>query len=342
MPCSATREQSVMSHEMLTREIGASGISTSAIGLGTWAIGGWMWGGTDEAQSIDTIRASIDEGVSLIDTAPAYGKGLAEEIVGKAIKGRRDKVVIATKLGLVWHTGKGNHFFDYDGEPVHRYLGRDAVVFEVEESLRRLGVDCIDHYITHWQDPTTPVAETMEALERLKDEGKIRSIGASNVTVADVEAYRKAGRLDAVQQEYNMVSRGIEADLLPYCREHGVSVLSYSSLALGLLSGKIGPERAFTGDDQRKDNPRFSVANRQKVARLMDEVRPIAQAHGASEAQTVIAWTLQQPGITFSLCGARTVEQASENAAAGRIRLTPDEIARIDGAAKAHLSDLDG
>lgn len=331
-----------MSHEILTREIGASGISASAIGLGTWAIGGWMWGGTDRAKSIDTIRASIDEGVTLIDTAPAYGQGLAEEIVGEAIEGRRDEVVLATKLGLVWHTQKGNHFFDYDGKPVHRYLGKDAVTHEVEESLRRLRTDYIDHYITHWQDPTTPIAETMEALERLKEQGKIRSIGASNVTVADVEAYLAAGQLDAVQQEYNMVSRSIEADLLPLCKERGVSVLSYSSLALGLLSGKIGPEREFTGDDQRRDNPRFSVKNRQKVAQLMDEVRPIASDHGASEAQIVIAWTLQQPGITFSLCGARTVEQARENAKAGRIRLKPDEIARIDAAAKAHLSDLDG
>ena len=330
-----------MSPEMLKRKIGAYGTLASAIGLGTWAIGGWMWGGTDEAQSIETIRASIEEGVSLIDTAPAYGQGLSEEIVGKAIKGRRDKVVIATKLGLVWHTGKGSHFFDYDGHPVHRYLGADSVAYEVEQSLRRLGVDCIDHYITHWQDPTTPIAETMEALERLKTQGKIRSIGASNVSVADVKAYAAAGQLDAVQQEYNMIARDIERDLLPVCMDEGVSVLSYSSLALGLLSGKIGPQRAFTGDDQRKDNPRFSLSNREKVALLMNEVRPIAAAHGASEAQVVIAWTLQQPGITFALCGARSPEQARENAAAGRLRLSVDEITRISEAASRHLTQLD-
>ncbi len=330
-----------MSPEMLTREIGASGISASAIGLGTWAIGGWMWGGTDEAQSIHTIQASIDEGVSLIDTAPAYGKGLSEEIVGKAIKGRREEVILATKLGLVWHTQKGNHFFDYDGEPVHRYLGADSVVHEVEQSLKRLGVDYIDHYITHWQDPTTPIAETMEALERLKRQGKIRSIGASNVTVGDVRAYREAGQLDAVQQEYNMIARDIERDLLPYCVENNVSVLSYSSLALGLLSGRIGPDRVFSGDDQRKDNPRFSLANRRKVARLMDEVGPIAAAHDASEAQVVIAWTLQQPGVTFALCGARSPEQARENAGAGRIRLSADQISTISEAASRHLTNLD-
>ncbi|ESY18003.1 MULTISPECIES: aldo/keto reductase [unclassified Mesorhizobium] len=330
-----------MSPEMLTRTIGASGISASAIGLGTWAIGGWMWGGTDEAQSIDTIRASIDEGVSLIDTAPAYGKGLSEEIVGKAIKGRRDKVVLATKLGLVWHTKKGNHFFDYDGAPVHRYLGADSVVYEVEQSLRRLGTDHIDHYITHWQDPTTPVTETMEALDRLKTQGKIRSIGASNVSVADVKAYLAAGQLDAVQQEYSMAARDMEQDLLPFCAGNNVSVLSYSSLSLGLLSGKIGPDRVFTGDDQRKDNPRFSQPNRRKAAALMEAIKPSAEAHGASEAQVVIAWTLQQPGIAFSLCGARSPQQARENAQAGRIKLSGQEINQISEAASRHLTNLD-
>lgn len=330
-----------MSHEMLTREIGASGIEASAIGLGTWAIGGWMWGGTDEAKSIAAIQASVDAGVTLIDTAPAYGQGVAEDIVGQALKGRRDKVVLATKCGLVWHTQKGNHFFDYDGKPVHRYLGKDAIIYEVEQSLTRLGTDYIDHYITHWQDPTTPVAETMEALETLKQQGKIRSIGASNTSVDEVQAYVAAGQLDAIQEEYSMVKRDIEGTLLPVCRENGVSVLSYSSLALGLLSGKIGPDREFTGDDQRKDNPRFSMANRQKVADLMETIAPIAEAHGATLAQTVIAWTVQQPGITFSLCGARDAGQAVENAKAGQLRLSDTEIAEIDRQAASHLSDLD-
>ncbi len=330
-----------MSHEMLTREIGASEIEASVIGLGTWAIGGWMWGGTDEAKSIAAIQASVDAGVTLIDTAPAYGQGVAEDIVGKALKGRRYKVVLATKCGLVWHTQKGNHFFDYDGRPVHRYLGKDAIIYEVEQSLIRLGTDYIDHYITHWQDPTTPIAETMEALETLKQQGKIRSIGASNTSADEVKAYVTAGQLDAIQEEYSMVKRDIEGTLLPVCRENGVSVLSYSSLALGLLSGKIGPDREFTGDDQRKDNPRFSMSNRQKVADLMQTIAPIAEAHGATLAQTVIAWTVQQPGITFSLCGARDAAQAVENAKAGRLRLTEAEIAEIDTQARAHLSDLD-
>ncbi|MEP9390155.1 aldo/keto reductase [Mesorhizobium sp. KR9-304] len=330
-----------MSHDVMKREIGSSGIGASAIGLGTWAIGGWMWGGTDERQSIAAIEASIDEGVSLIDTAPAYGKGLAEEIVGKAIRGRRDKVVLATKCGLVWHTTRGNHFFDYDGEPVHRHLGGESIAYELEQSLRRLGTDHIDHYITHWQDPTTPIAETMEALQRLKQQGKIRSIGASNLSLGELEAYVAVGGLDAIQEEYSMVKRDAEATLLPVCRRHGLSMLSYSSLALGLLSGRIGPDRKFQGDDQRKNNPRFSVGNREKVAALMAEVAPVVEAHKATPAQIVIAWTLQQPGITFSLCGARNPAQARENAAAGRIRLSSSEINTISEAASRHLTNLD-
>ena len=182
-----------------------------------------MWGGTDERRSIAAIEAAIDEGISLIDTAPAYGQGLSEEIVGKAIRGRRDRVVLATKCGLVWHTTKGNHFFDYEGRPVHRYLGRESIVYELEQSLKRLGTDYIDHYITHWQDPTTPIDETMEALEALKRDGKIRSIGASNASPHDLAAYVAAGQLDAVQEEYSMVKRDIETTLLPICASHGVS-----------------------------------------------------------------------------------------------------------------------
>jgi len=330
-----------MSHEMLTRPIGSSGIKASVVGLGTWAIGGWMWGGTEEKQSVEAIQHSIDEGISLIDTAPAYGQGLSETIVGKAIEGRRDKVVLATKCGLVWHTQKGNHFFDYDGKPVHRYLGKESIIHELEQSLTRLKTDYIDLYITHWQDPTTPVQETMEALETLKSQGKIRAIGASNVSADNLKAYLAAGQLDALQEEYSMVKRDIESTLLPICAEHGVSMLSYSSLALGLLSGKIGPDRTFSGDDQRKDNPRFSISNREKIARLMADLAPIADAHQATSAQIVIAWTVQQPGITFSLCGARNPEQASENARAGRIRLTSEELNRISEAATTHLTNLD-
>ncbi|MDM9620883.1 aldo/keto reductase [Rhizobium sp. S96] len=331
-----------MSGEQLTREIGHSGVKASAVGLGTWAIGGWMWGGTDEAESIAAIQASLDAGVTLIDTAPAYGLGRSEEIVGKALAGRRDQAVIATKCGLVWHTQKGRHFFDQDGKPVHRYLGRDAIVHEVEQSLRRLGTDHIDLYITHWQDATTPIEETVRALEELKAAGKIRAIGASNVDRSELQRYIETGSLDAIQERFSMIDRAIEADLLPLTIASGVSTLSYSSLALGLLSGAVGPDRIFSGDDQRKDNPRFSVANRQKAKDFSDAIRSVTARHDASIAQVVIAWTLAQPGITFALCGARNPAQALDNARAGTLRLSVDDLKAIDAALSAKLAHMDG
>lgn len=330
-----------MSNEQLTREIGRSGVKASAVGLGTWAIGGWMWGGTDEGSSIAAIQASLDAGVTLIDTAPAYGLGRSEEIVGKALAGRRDKAVIATKCGLVWHTTKGRHFFDQDGKPVHRYLGGDAIVHEVEESLKRLGTDYIDLYITHWQDPTTPIEETVRALEDLKTAGKIGAIGASNVDRAELAAYIATGRLDAIQERFSMIDREIEAELLPLTTKNGVATLSYSSLALGLLSGTVGPNRVFSGDDQRRDNPRFSVGNRERATAFAEAIRPIAEKHAASIAQTVIAWTLAQPGVTFALCGARNPAQALDNARAGTIRLDGPDLAAIDEAIAAKLAHMD-
>ncbi|GCA52177.1 general stress protein 69 [Sinorhizobium sp. KGO-5] len=330
-----------MNGQQIMREIGRSGVAASAVGLGTWAIGGWMWGGTDERESVAAIHASLDAGVTLIDTAPAYGLGRAEEIVGKALSGRRDKAVIATKCGLVWHTRQGNHFFDQDGRPVHRHLGRESIFHEVEQSLSRLGTDYIDLYITHWQDPTTPIEETMRALEDLRTAGKIRAIGASNVNLEELEIYVKIGGLDAIQERFSMLDREIEAQLLPVTTANGVATLSYSSLALGLLSGSIGPERVFSGDDQRRDNPRFSVANREKVTRFAEAIRPIAQEHEASIAQIVIAWTLAQPGITFALCGARNPAQALDNARAGTIRLSAEDLSTVEAAIAADLANMD-
>ncbi|KSV62116.1 aldo/keto reductase [Sinorhizobium sp. Sb3] len=323
------------------REIGRSGVKASAVGLGTWAIGGWMWGGTDEQESIAAIQASLDAGVTLIDTAPAYGLGRSEEIVGKALAGRRDKAIVATKCGLVWHTDKGRHFFDQDGKPVHRYLGRDAIHHEVEQSLKRLGTDYIDLYITHWQDPTTPIEETMGTLEELRMAGKIRAIGASNVGRGELEQYIATGGLDAIQERFSMIDREIEAELLPLTKRNGVATLSYSSLALGLLSGGIGPERIFSGDDQRRDNPRFSVGNREKVAAFAKSIRSIAEKHGATIAQIVIAWTLAQEGVTFALCGARNPGQALDNARAGTIRLDEEDLKGIDAAIAAKLVNMD-
>lgn len=329
-----------MSRDGLSRQIGSSGIFASAVGLGTWAIGGWMWGGTDEAASLKAIEASIDAGISLIDTAPAYGLGRSEELVGQAIAGKRDKVILATKCGLNWHHGKGGHFFNEAEKPVHRYLGADGIAYEVEQSLRRLGTDYIDLYLTHWQDPTTPIDDTMEALVRLRDAGKIRAIGASNVSPADLDAYIATGQLDAIQECYSMLDRGMEDSLLPPARKAGVSTLSYSSLALGLLTGRISPDRRFEGDDQRAGMPRFTPENRRSAAAFAEQLTPVAARHGASVAQLVIAWTLAQPGITFALCGARDPAQAIDNARANTIVLDESDMALIEAARLAHLNAI--
>lgn len=326
---------------MQTRSLGDSGIQASVIGLGTWAIGGWSWGGTDEAASITAIHAALDSGVTLIDTAPAYGLGRSEEIVGKALVGRRDQVVLSTKCGLVWHTQRGNHFFDEENKPVHRYLGADSIRHEVEQSLKRLQTDYIDLYFTHWQDPTTPIEETMSALLELKAEGKIRAIGVSNIDRAQLAAYEQVGKLDAAQEAFSMIDRETEAEILPYTRANQIAMLAYSPLALGLLTGKIGSERTFTGDDQRIDNPRFSVENRQRVAALLAEFQPIAEKYDLTTAQLVIAWTVAQKGITHVLAGARNPQQAIENARAGAVILTEADLQTLNTALAQHSQSIE-
>lgn len=317
---------------MQYRPLGKSGINASVVGLGTWAIGGWLWGGTDRADSIAAVQAAIDEGITLIDTAPAYGLGLSEEIVSEAITGKRHKVILATKCGLVWHCDKGNYFFDEHGKRVHRYLGGESIRYEVEQSLKRLKTDYIDLYQTHWQDETTPIDETMTALLDLKKAGKIRAIGVSNATVEQIAEYEKYGPVDSDQEKYSMLDRGIEKGLLPYCQKQSIAMLAYSPLASGLLTGKIGPDRQFENDDQRKNNPRFSVENRQKVQNLIQAFEPVMIQHQVSPSQLVIAWTASQPGLTHVLCGARHPQQARENALAGNITLSTQDLAKIDQA----------
>ena len=321
---------------MQYRELGASGLKVSAVGLGTWAIGGWLWGGSDRQAAVAAVQAAVEAGITLIDTAPGYGLGLAEEIVGEALAGLRDKVVLATKCGLVWHVRRGQHFFDQLGRPVHRYLGPQSVRHELEESLRRLATDRIDLYQTHWQDATTPIAETMGELEKLRREGKIRAIGVSNVSPADLEAYLEAGGVSSIQEKYSMLDRGAEKQLLPLAREKGIAALAYSPMALGLLTGKVKPGRRFPGDDLRHNNPRFTEENIRKVNALLEEVAPVAAAHRATLAQTVVAWTLAQPGVTCALCGARNPEQARENAGAGGLQLTGEELATLNAAVRRH------
>lgn len=311
-------------------KLGKTDIEVSVVGLGTWAIGGWMWGGTNESESIRAINTAIDMGISLIDTAPAYGKGLSEEIVGKAIKGKRDKVIIATKCGLVWKFDKGELFFIYEsGEKVYRFLGPKSIRYEIEQSLSRLGVDYVDLYQTHWQDKTTPIEDTMETLMDLKKEGKIRSIGASNASLGQLKQYDHAGQLDVDQEKYNLIDNEVEQENLPWCRDNRVTMLAYSSLAKGLLTGKITPDREFRGDDLRKDDYRFSIENRKKVNSVLEDgFKPIANNYGLSIAQLSIAALVSQDGVV-ALCGARNEKQAEENAKAGDCLIEKSDIEKV-------------
>jgi aryl-alcohol dehydrogenase-like predicted oxidoreductase len=244
-------------------ELGKSGLVTSRIGLGTWAMGGWMWGGTDEAQSIATIRSAIDRGVTLIDTAPVYGSGRSEEIVGKALEGSlRHKVTIATKVGLAWKDGA-----------VYRDSRPARIRQEIEDSLRRLRTDVIDLYQVHWPDFETPIAETARTMEDLRREGKIRAIGVSNFSPAQMRMFSNDARLDAVQPPYNLFEREIEADVLPYAARAGLAILSYGALCRGLLSGRMTLGTKFDGDDLRKVDPKFRGKRYPQYLAAVDELK---------------------------------------------------------------------
>jgi methylglyoxal reductase len=326
-----------MAGSMKMRELGTSGIKASVVGLGTFAIGGWFWGGTDEKKSIDAIHAGLDAGVNLIDTAPIYGFGTAERIVGKALKGRRDKAVIATKVGLRWDTDKGI----FDGyaddkspskEPakykIHKYLGPDGIQFEVEQSLKRLGTDYIDLYQTHWQEPTTPIEVTMEALEKLKAQGKIRAIGVSNVSVDQLKRY---GKVASAQERFTLIDRKIvENGLLDYCVANSIAILSYFSMEQGLLTATMKPDRTFRDGDTRKTNPLFSPESIRRVNAVVEELRPFTEKYKATIGQIVIAVTAAQRGITHVLVGARDAAQAKENALGGCIELSSADLAAMN------------
>ncbi|WP_026440476.1 aldo/keto reductase [Acidocella facilis] len=285
---------------METITIGKSAVVTSRIGLGTWAIGGWMWGGTDEAESIATIQSAVARGITLIDTAPVYGFGRSEEIVGKAIAegGLRDKVQIATKLGLAWKDGK-----------VFRDGRRARIRQEIEDSLRRLRTDRIDLYQVHWPDLETPLEETAETLETLRREGKILSIGVSNFSPAQMDAFRTAAQLDAMQPPYNLFERGIEAAELPYAANTGLTVLSYGALCRGLLSGRMKADTVFEGDDLRRNDPKFNGERFTQYLQAVEELRELAQRrYGKSVLALALRWVLDQ-GPTIALWGARNPGQ---------------------------------
>ncbi|MBV9273994.1 MAG: aldo/keto reductase [Verrucomicrobia bacterium] len=325
---------------MKHRPLGKSGIQASVVGFGAWALGGWMWGGTKKNDPEGAIRAAVDHGINLIDTAPMYGYGHSEELVGAALKGIRDKVVLATKCGMVWYKKEGDKFFDANetGEAedesekkyeVYINLRPAMIRYEIEESLGRLKTDRIDLYQTHWQDSTTRTEDVMAELMALKQEGKIRAIGCSNATIDQMKRYQSVGQLDTDQEQYSMLQRQHETDNLPFCRDQNVAFLAYSPMALGILSGKIRADHEFGAGDVRRHNPWYQKENRPKVDALLEVVRSVGESKDITIAQTVIAWTLEQPGCSHALVGARNPEQAAANAKAGTVELTKPEIQRI-------------
>ena len=275
-------------------------LTVSRIGLGTWAIGGWMWGGTDDQESVNTIRAAVERGINLIDTAPAYGFGHSEEIVGRAIAESqlRSRVVIATKVGLEWKNGK-----------VFRNASRDRILLEAEDSLRRLRTDYIDLYQVHWPDPLVSIEETAEAVQALFDQGKIRAIGVSNFSVAQIERFRRVAKLHVVQPPYNLFERAIETELLPYCRQHGIATLTYGALCRGLLSGKLQADARFHGDDLRLTDPKFQSPRYAEYLAAVRRLDQFAMDHyGKRVIHLAVRWLLDQ-GVTTALWGARRPDQ---------------------------------
>jgi len=312
------------------RALGQSGLEVTVIGLGCWVMGGWMWGGAEDQESIATVRTAIDNGINFIDTAPIYGKGRSEEIVGKAIAGIRDQVILATKCGLVWPPRTGRTYFtDEDGDAICRNLEPESIIRECETSLQRLQTDVIDVYQCHWPDAGVPIEDTMSALLKLKDQGKIRAIGVSNFSVEQMAECLKYGPLHSDQPQYNMLERSIETDILPFCRENDIGIIAYSPLGRGILTGKVTMDRVFDENDHRNRLKWYQPENRKLVLDFLDKLRPMAEGHGATLAQLAANWVISQPGVTTAICGARRPEQVKENLRAAEFQLTPDEQATI-------------
>lgn len=320
---------------MQYRQLGNSKVKASVITFGAWAIGGWMWGGSDRKEAVDAIKASYDAGVTSIDTAPAYGQGLSEEIVADAIKDiPRDKVQILTKFGLRWDVQGGEFFFkskDNDGRDIdmHKYASKESVMEECEDCLRRLKTDYIDLFQIHWPDSTTPIAETMEALVQLQEQGKILAAGVCNYSAELMKEAQNTISLASNQVPYSMVFRDIEKELVPYCIDNNKSIIAYSPLQRGLLTGKIKPGHTFGEGDTREGNRFYTTENITRINTMLDSLRPLAAEKNATLAQLVLRWTVDQPGITIALAGARNAEQAVQNAKAADVTLSKEDISFI-------------
>jgi aryl-alcohol dehydrogenase-like predicted oxidoreductase len=323
------RKQGGINMEFVT--ISGTDLKASRIGLGTWAMGGWMWGGTDEEESVRTIQAALDRGINLIDTAPAYGFGRSEEIVGRAIaeSGKRDQVILATKVGLEWQD-----------ESVFRNSSRERILSEIEDSLRRLRTSYIDIYQVHWPDPLVPLEETAETMSQLYRQGKIRAIGVSNYSVQQMEQFRAVAPLHTDQPPYNLFEREIDQDVLPFALQNSVSTLTYGSLCRGLLSGRMKPDTHFVGDDLRKADPKFQPPRYARYLRAVERLDRFAREnYGKPVLDLAIRWTLDQPGVSAALWGARRPEQLTPVDSAVGWKLSAEALRTIDQIVQETVTD---
>ncbi|MEN9933992.1 MAG: hypothetical protein RLZZ387_571 [Chloroflexota bacterium] len=306
---------------MELRPLGTSGVLASVIGLGTWPMGGEWWGGTDDAEAIRTIHRAIDLGVTLIDTAEAYAQGHAEEVVGRAIAGRRHDVVIADKVA-----------------PDH--LRPQDIRAAFEGSCRRLATDYIDIYFIHWPNIDLPLADAIGELERLREAGHIRAFGVSNFTADELAEAERHGRVDVLQPPYNLFWRFCEQVEVPYCREHSIGIMTYSSLAQGLLTGHLTSETAFSAGDQRPTTVLFQPDHYARCLEAVAQLRPIAARYGKTVAQIALNWLVAQPGVSAALVGARTVLEIEENAGAVGWALAADDLALVDRIGRSVMDAL--
>lgn len=282
-------------------EIKGSDLNSSRIGLGTWAMGGWLWGGSDKKDCIKTLYKAFDSGVNFIDTAPVYGFGTSEEIVGEAIKqtSLRKELVIATKVGLEWVNGK-----------VYRNSSKERILKEVDDSLRRLKTDYIDLYQVHWPDPKVPIEETAEAMRALLKDGKIRAIGVSNYSPEQMDFFKSESILNSSQPPYNLFERGVEDDVLPYCDNNKITPLLYEALCRGLLSGKLKTDTVFEGDDIRNIDPKFKDPHYKKYLLVVDHLDKYAQEKFSKNVlELSVRWILDKTTDSVTLWGARKPEQ---------------------------------
>jgi aryl-alcohol dehydrogenase-like predicted oxidoreductase len=316
--------------------LGAHGMDASVVAFGAWAIGGWKWGGTDAKASVHAVQASLDAGVTLIDTAAIYGFGLSEELVGEAIKGRvRDEIIVATKCGLRWDIETPTLHARSDEHAIYRTLDDESIRHEVHQSLKRLKTDYIDLYQTHWPDPLTDIADVVDTLQSLKKEGLIRAWGLCNESPERLREAADAGDLATDQERYSLLDREQDNANLPVCEERNLGFLCYSPIAQGLLSGKIDAKRDFSEGDLRIGNPRFAPQALEAIQAVLAPVKSLARDRGVTTEQLVLAWTLRQPGVSHVLVGARTHEQAVTNAQAGSLDLDDEELGLVQQAADA-------